>query len=176
MLNALYAAIWLFALWKWGDWENWRNYYPTILYFIIGDFLYLYLLSDAYPMWRYVPPIIDEEMGVTNSHVSLSVMLIKYPATILIFLSKFPTENTWKKILYILGWVSLYGVNELIDLNLGTIEHYNGWNFWWSSLFNLVLFSILRVHYRQPPLAWLLSMIFMVILWNIFNVPSYVFR
>lgn len=78
MVNVLYASVWIFAMWKWGDWKNWQKYYPTILLFIIGDFIYLYLLSDLYPMWRYNPPEIDKQAGLTNTHIALSVMLIKY--------------------------------------------------------------------------------------------------
>jgi len=36
-MNFVYGFLYLFAAWKWGDWKNWREYYPTILFFIIGD-------------------------------------------------------------------------------------------------------------------------------------------
>jgi hypothetical protein len=101
-MNAIYALVWLGVLVKWGDLRNWRLYYPTILFFIVGDFIYLYLLSDQYPMWRYNPQGFDKGMGITNSHVSLSIMAIKYPATILIYLSKFPVGGYVKQIGYIL--------------------------------------------------------------------------
>jgi hypothetical protein len=31
------VALFLFAAIKWGDWRKWRNYYPTILFFMVGD-------------------------------------------------------------------------------------------------------------------------------------------
>ncbi|WP_456275185.1 CBO0543 family protein [Bacillus sp. AK128] len=176
MLNIIYASLWLFALWKWGDWRNWKVYYPTFLFFIIGDFLYLYLLSDAYPMWRYNPPPIDRDMGITNSHVSLSIMAIKYPATVLIYLSNFPDQNKLSQILYVVGWVVIYAVNELVDLHLGVIQYFNDWNFWWSCLFNVIVFTLLRVHIKNPLLAWVYSIGVVITLWNIFNVPDTVFR
>ncbi|WP_078544474.1 CBO0543 family protein [Litchfieldia alkalitelluris] len=176
MINAIYASIWLFSLYKWGDWKNWKNYYSTILFFILGDFIYLYLLSDIYPMWKYEPYHIDGTMGITNTHVSLSIMAIKYPATVLIYLYHFP-ENNWKKQFgYLLLWVGLYSINEIIDLYYGVINYYNGWNFWWSIIMNIIIFSTLRIHYHNPILAWLMSIAFILCLWHIFNVPSTVFR
>ena len=80
MVNAIYASIWLGMLWKRGDWRNWKKYYSTILFFILGDFIYLYLLSDHFPMWRYQPANNDGKMGLTNTHISLSIIAIKYPA------------------------------------------------------------------------------------------------
>ncbi|WP_186579439.1 CBO0543 family protein [Aquibacillus kalidii] len=176
MVNSIYAFIWIAALWKWGDWKNWRKYYSTFLFFVIGDLLYLYLLSDIYPMWRYSPPEVDESIGITHTHVAFSVMLVKYPSTILIYLSNFPVKNKQKQLLYMLSWVVLYAVNEIIDLKFDLIQYHNGWNLWWSILFNLVMFSILYVHFRKPVLAWIFAGFYIVILWNVFNVPSNVFR
>jgi hypothetical protein len=175
-MNAIYSLVWLVILFKWGDWRNWKKYYPTILFFIVGDFIYLYLLSDQFPMWRYNPQGYDKGVGIKNAHVSLSIMAIKYPATILIYLSKFPDHNKWKQMVYVLFWVVLYGVNEMIDLNANLIKYYNGWNLWWSIIFNLVTFIILRIHFSRPLIAWVLSFGFIILLWNIFNVPKSVFR
>ncbi|MDZ5472930.1 CBO0543 family protein [Bacillus sp. 31A1R] len=175
-MNALYALVWLFALIKWGDYKNWKKYYPTFLFFVVGDFAYHYLLSDIYPMWRYTPQGFDKNIDLTNTHISLSVMAVKYPATTLIYLSKFPKENMIYKILYVAGWVCLYTINEGIDLKLHLIKHFNGWNLYWSILFNIFIFSILKIHFTRPIVAWLLSFIFIVFLWNVFNVPKEVFR
>lgn len=176
MANAIYAVIWLFMLWKWGDWRSWQKYYPTILFFFIGDFIYLYLLSDHYPMWRYIPSEGDSELGVTNSHISLSIMAIKYPATALIYLSKFPEHNIIKQILFIGFWVLLYTVNELIDVSFNLIKYYNGWNLIWSIIFNTVMFICLYIHYRKPLIAWFIAFAFILYLWITFDVPSTVFR
>lgn len=176
MVNAIYAAIWLGMLWKWGDWRNWKKYYSTILFFVLGDFIYLYLLSDYFPMWRYQPADSDGKIGLTNTHISLSIMVIKYPATILIYLSRFPDQNKKKQLLYFIFWVLLYSVNELIDLKFHLIKYYNGWNFWWSVLFNMVMFYILWIHFRKPLFAWLLSIGFILFLWHTFDIPSTVFR
>jgi len=38
--------------WKWGDWQNWTLYYPTILYMILGDLAYIILSRDKL-LWEY---------------------------------------------------------------------------------------------------------------------------
>lgn len=175
-MNALYALVWLFALWKWGDWRNWEKYYPTILYFFLGDLLYQYFLADLHPMWRYNPQGIDENIGLTHTHVFLSVMVIKYPATILIYLSKFPEGNRLKQIGWFMLWMIIYTLNELGDRSLHLLTYHNGWAFYWSVLFNIVMFSLLKLHFHRPILTWFVSIFIIVLLWIIFDVPSSVFR
>lgn len=176
MTNAIYAIFWLGILIIWGDWRNWKRYYPTILFFMLGDFIYLYLLSDHYPMWTYVPSSVDREAGITNTHISFSIMALKYPATCLAYLSHFPQQGLLMKLFYYFGWLALYIINELIDLQFHLIKYDNGWNIGWSILFNAVMFLVLKVHFHKPLLAWILSGIFIVFLWNTFDVPLSVFR
>ncbi|MDQ0154771.1 CBO0543 family protein [Robertmurraya andreesenii] len=176
MVNVIYALVWLIAPMIWGDWRNWQKYYSTIMFFIMGDLLYLYLLSDHFPMWKYNPHEIDDNLGLTNSHISLSIILIKYPATVLLYLSNFPKKGRFKQFGYYLLWVGIYGINEIIDLKLNLIQYHNGWSFWWSMFFNMILFYFLWVHYRNPILAWLFSFVYIAFLWVVFDVPSTVFR
>jgi len=175
-MNAVYGLLWLIAGWKWGDWRNWQKYYPTILFFILGDFIYQYFLYDYYPMWKYTPQGVDKGAGLTHTHIFLTIMIIKYPATALIFLPKFPRTQLLKQVLFIVVWVFIYAINEFFDILNHLIKYENGWNYWWSVLFNTVMFILLWVHYRKPLLAWVFSILFIVILWQIFNVPSKVFR
>ncbi|KKK33023.1 hypothetical protein WQ57_24010 [Mesobacillus campisalis] len=175
-MNAIYALAWIGALWKWGDWRNWRLYYPTLLFLLLGDFLYQYLLVDLYPMWKYTPQGMDAELGLTHTHIFLSVMLVKYPATVMIYLSKFPKERLIKQILYILLWIGIYSVNEFIDLKTNLMKHDHGWSLAWSVLFNTVMFTVLKIHFHKPPAAWLISILFILFLWSMFDVPGSVFR
>ncbi|MBT2680404.1 hypothetical protein J7E38_15440 [Bacillus sp. ISL-35] len=176
MVNTIYGLIWAGILVKWGDWKNWRKYYPTVLFFILGDFLYMYLLSDLYPMWKYIPSPGDDHAGITNTHISFSIMAIKYPATCLAYLAHFPRHGLIKKILYYLAWVIVYFMNELIDIHFHLIKYFNGWNLWWSALFNSVMFLILKLHFHNPLFAWIASAVFILFLWNQFDVPGTVFR
>lgn len=161
---------------KWGDLKNWKKYYPTILFFAIWDLVYLYLLSDYYPMWKYSPQGVDANVGLTSAHISISIIVIKYPATAIIYLYKFPNKKRLVQLLYIIGWVLIYTLNEFIDFKLNLIKYFNGWNLYWSILFNFVMFLILRTHHTRPLLAWVFSLLYVIFLWNVFDVPSKVFR
>ncbi|PIB57799.1 hypothetical protein, partial [Pseudomonas sp. 2822-17] len=52
IIHIVIKLLFLFAAYKWGDWEKWEKYYPTILFFIIGDLLYNFLFYN-YPMWLF---------------------------------------------------------------------------------------------------------------------------
>lgn len=133
------------AAWKLGDWRNWKKYYPTIQYFIIGEFLYD-LLCYNYPLWSFESPLLK----VTFSAILIS--FIFYPAAVLLYLPHMPTG--WvKRILYVLLWVIIFSLTERISYLLGFFSYHNGWNIWLSVLFNIVMFPLLWLHYKKPLLA-----------------------
>ncbi|WP_425467140.1 CBO0543 family protein [Pseudalkalibacillus caeni] len=168
-LNILYGATYIFAAWKWGDWKHWRKYYPTILFFILGDLLYQFLLHD-HSMWKFEPVGVDKELPINHTTIVLSVIFIKYPATILIFLGRFP-EGRFKQIIHIATWIAIYVINEYLTLKLNGMTYHNGWNFASSLFFTIVMFLILRIHHTRPLLAWIFSGIFILFLWKVFHVP-----
>jgi hypothetical protein len=172
-LNVIYAAIFIFAAIKWGDWGNWRQYYSTYLFWVVGDLLYQFLFFD-HSMWEYVP-IGSDQSWAKHTHIVLLIMLIKYPATLLIFLGHLP-KTYGKRIIYILGWTLLYIINEKIDLHIGAIVHKNDWNLWWSALFNIVMFTTLAVHYKKPLWAWVISALFSTSLWKIFDLSQSILK
>lgn len=173
MVNILYASIYIGAALKWADWKNWKLYYPTILFYMVGDLLYQFLFFN-YSMWEYVP-IGGDVNWASHTHISLLIMFIKYPLTILIFLANLPERRSWY-IFYSFGWTVIYSINESIDLWMGGIVHKHGWNMGWSTLFSFVMFNILTIHYRKPMLAWLVSIIFAIFLWNVFDVPASILK
>lgn len=173
-LNIIYASIYIFAAWKWGDWKNWQRYYPTILFLITGDLLYQYLLHD-YSMWKFNPVGADKEVNLTHTHITLLIMAIKYPATVLIFFGQFPSARL-KQALYIGGWAALYTINEIATYTMGGISHHNGWNFFWSAQFNLALFIITAIHHKRPLAAWGLSLAYILALWFLQDVPGKVLK
>ncbi|XJZ28824.1 CBO0543 family protein [Bacillota bacterium Lsc_1132] len=173
MATILYGLFYIGIALKWADWKNWKQYYPTILFFMVGDLLYQFLFF-RYSMWEYVPIGIDANWA-KHTHISLLIMFIKYPLTVLIFLGHLPGEKR-NRFLYILGWTLLYMVDEAIDLMTGGIVHRHGWNIWWSSLFTFIMFTFLAIHYKNPLFAWLLSAAFAIFLWNQFDVPASILK
>lgn len=158
-INALY----LIAGYLWGDWRNWKKYYPTILFFMVGDFLYNFLLYEK-SMWVFHDLILPNHTMIT-----LLAMTISYAATVLIYLGRFPLG--WKKqTLWFLIWSGIFMFAEYVNSKLGFITYHNGWNIWWSALFTGIIFMILPIHHKRPLLAWGLSIVIIVSLLSIFNV------
>lgn len=158
-INALY----LLAGIIWGDWRNWKNYYSTILFFMLGDFLYNFLLYNK-SMWIFHDLVLPNHTMIT-----ILAMTISYSATVLIYLGMFP--KGWKKrSLWFLLWSGLFLSLEYINSKLGFITYHNGWNIWWSVLFTGVIFIILPIHYKRPLLAWFFSIVIIISLLSIFNV------
>lgn len=147
----------------WGDWRNWQRYYPTILFFMIGDFLYNFLLYNK-SMWIFHDLILPNHTMIT-----LLAMTISYTVTVLIYVGRFPIG--WKKrSLWFLLWSGIFLSLEYVNNKLGFITYHNGWTMSWSILFTAIIFLILPIHHKKPLLAWLLSIVIVMSLLTIFEV------
>jgi hypothetical protein len=164
-MHLMIAGVAVFAAWRWGDWRNWKKYYPTILYMIIANFLYN-ILTYHYPIWKY-------QKSIFQNHTLTDIFnsFIVFPATLLLYLPNFPQKGIMKKVRYILIWILIYIAAEWILSRLGFFSYYNGWNIMWSAFFNIIMFTMLRVHYKNPLLAWPLSLFIVIFLIWYFDVP-----
>ncbi|MED1466932.1 CBO0543 family protein [Bacillus salipaludis] len=170
-MNAIFAIIYVYIGWKFGKWKDFNRYYPTLLFFIIGDLLYQFLLFN-HSMWMFHPYGRIDEWIKLNNHtlIALTKMVIQYPVTIAIFLGRM-SSNKMHQIFSIVLWSGIYTFNESIANFLGVITYHNGWNFWWDGAFNVMMFSMLLLHYKNPLLAWILSVPVILGLWGIFDIP-----
>ncbi|WP_313771830.1 CBO0543 family protein [Neobacillus niacini] len=169
-MHLLFNAIFLIAAIIWGDWRNWRKYYSTILFIWFGDLLYNFLCYD-YKMWEYKESIFGLAVMPNHTIITLLIMFISYPSSILIFLGRFP-EKKLNMGLWIIFWVSLFSLIEYINLHfLNLITHHNGWTIGWSVFFNAIIFVMLRLHYKYPTVALITSIpiIFFFVIY--FHVP-----
>jgi hypothetical protein len=154
----------LLICYKWGDWRHWEKYYSTILFFMIGDFIYLVLFRKTM-LWTYNTDILNHTL------VNLLVLFTVYPATILLFIPYFPKhKHIVKKAGYILLWVALFGTAEYVSHSLGFFNYHNGWNCGWSIIFSAIMFPLQYLHYHKPLLAWGLALVKLVTFISIFNV------
>jgi hypothetical protein len=165
-MHTIILTAFVLAAIKWGDWKNWRKYYPTFLFFIIGDLLYQYLLFNK-SMWLFQPSI-DKNILPNHTIISLVKMIIRYGATVLIFFGHFP-EGKFKRMFWIVLWAFFYVLIEMVAMKTGLITHHNGWNMYWSLYLDLVIFTVLFIHFKNPLLAWILSFLNLVFLWNAFG-------
>ncbi|OLS40636.1 CBO0543 family protein [Bacillus sp. MRMR6] len=166
----IYVLVFLVAAIIWGDWKGWRVYYPTILFFIVGDLLKNFLLYNHW-LWTYKETMFFENILRNHTIINLMVMFIGYPSTIFLYLGRFP-RSKGKQAAWVAFWVFLYSILEYINLHyLHLIRHHNGWNMPWSVVFNIVMFLMLRVHYKNPLLALGLSVLWILFLLQMFPIP-----
>lgn len=169
-VHLLLNSLFLIAGLKWGDWRNWNKYHSTILFFWFGDLLYNTLCKNDL-MWEYKETIFAQNLLPNHLSVSLLIMIVAYPAIVLIYLGNMPME-TKKKVLWLLFWVTLYSLVEYINLRyLDLVSHHNGWTMGWSVLFNLVIFSMLLLHYKRPITALITSIPIILFFVIYFKVP-----
>lgn len=159
LMNALYLVAGI----RWGDWRHWQKYYPTILFLIIGDGLYNFLLYNK-SMWLFHDLILPNHTTIT-----LLSMIVSYTVTVLIYLGKFP-DGWLKRSLWFLLWSGIYLSVEYANSKFGFITYHNGWNIGWSVVFTGIIFFILPIHHKKPLFAWGLSIVIIVSLLIIFKV------
>lgn len=139
-----YAA----ACFKWGAWRRWREYYPTILYAIIGDFAYNFVFHD-HTLWLY-----DGIFSHTTADVIAAFLL--FPSIIILFLTHWP-KGWVRQGLYVLAWAAVNALFEYISVVLGLFSYDHGWGVLWSFGLLVGAFIMARVHYRKPLIAWPVS-------------------
>ena len=169
MILILLLVYALFGL-KYGNWKDFYSYYPTLLFFIIGDLISQFLLYD-YPMWQFktVTPFGDS-IHLNHTIISLCKMVVQYTATIAIFIGRLPSTG-WGKTGWVFLWTGIYGLTEGISHALGIMTYHNGWHYGWDILFNLMMFTVLIVHHKNPLIGWIISFPIIVFLFLYFNVP-----
>ena len=163
MLSALLFNI---AALRWGDWRNLSRYYPTILFMIAASLFYESSCYE-YPLWQFKP---QKTLVHNVTIISILINFGIFPATVLLFLSRFP-NTLLKQIGYTLLWSVGYILGEYACLLVNLIEYHNGWHFGWSILFDLLMFPILRLHHIRPLGGWIATVIFAIFLWNVFDIP-----
>ncbi len=158
------ACLFIVNCYKWGEWKNWKTYYPTILFLIAGDFIARFVFSDK-PLWRY------EETVISGTLTQLIVALVIYPCTVLIFLPSYQKAKI--KVVHITLWVFLFWGLEYLGVKHNHFSHYNGWNLTYSMTFDVILFGLLVMHQKNPPKAWLLSLFTGVVITLWFRLPAF---
>ena len=157
------AILSILICYKFGDWRNWKNYYPTILFFILSNVVCILLIYN-HPLWLYGPSILNRTFS------DLFICITVYLSTVMLFIPNFPKKIT-KIISHISFYAAIYTIAELIGVKLGYFTYYNGWNIWHSLIFNFILFPALMIHYKKPLYAWVIALISPHILFLIMKIP-----
>ena len=162
MLKILIAVLFAAACWKWGAWKRWREFYPTILFVIIGDLIYNFIFYN-FPLWEY-------NKLINHTISDLFFAFFVYPSVVIVFLTRLPS-GFWKQAFYVLLWSLAYMALEYVSLLLGGIEYANGWTILWSLGLYLLGFTLIRVHWRHPFIVWPIAIAFLVLTAYLFKIP-----
>jgi hypothetical protein len=166
MCLLIFTAIYLLVAFFLINWDNLKKYYPTIQYYVICNSLYNVLFYN-HTLWEYRP---GRTHWLNHTVIDLIFSLLIVPVAIYFYLHFLPEGK--KQIIYIAGWVSLFTMIEVFFHRKGLFVYHNGWNEKWSFLFDIILFTILRIHYQNYRKALLLSVpIAAILLW--FFHPSF---
>jgi hypothetical protein len=153
---------------KWADWKRWRQFHASMIFIAAGGFLYEYIVAD-YTLWKFYPSfLLSERMTV------ILYAVLTMPLSILLFLQHFP-DTLWRQLRYILMWSMIYISGEAILLFTNSIAYEHGWHFWYSLMFDIVLFTVIAIHHTHPARAYLLSIPIIIFLIHYFNVPFHAF-
>lgn len=147
---------------KLGAWMRWREYYPTILYIILGNLAYFYVFHE-YELWLY-----SSFLG--NIYTGLAITFLIYPPMVALYLEYFPERKVMQAV-YILSWTAIGTLIEYFACLSGGIIYDHGWNLLWSTIIFIGSFILLRVHYRHPLIVWPISLLCAVAVALIFGLP-----
>ncbi|WP_371372803.1 CBO0543 family protein [Sporomusa aerivorans] len=149
-------AFFLLAALKWGDWKNWQKYYPTVLFVMVQN-LAAAFFAYHHTLWQYNQDIL------VKSYTTVEILnaFVLLPAVTITFLSKLPFhKSTVCQYGYIAWWVVIFGSLEFIaHYIVGSLSYGNGWSWKASILFDVGMFSIIRMHYIRPLLAWVMNLL-----------------
>ena len=163
-MHVAIAVLTILASFKWGNWNNWREYHASMFFIATGGLLYEYMVKD-YSLWKFHPDFL-----YGHSMVVIVYALITMPVSIFLFLSHFP-KGWSERLKYILLWSGIYIAVEWVLHVFRRITYDNGWEFWYSFLFDIVMFSVIALHQRYPFRAYILSLFIIVFLIAYFHVP-----
>ncbi|MFD0698229.1 CBO0543 family protein [Paenibacillus sp. GCM10027628] len=164
LVAVLYSILWILAAFKLAD-RNWKPYYPTILFASLSNLLYE-LICYNYQLWQMEPN------GVKYAMIPILLLcLIGMPLSTWVYLSHYPADRSLlQRFKYILLFTALFVVLEYISVKLGAITYHNRWNLLWSTLFDIIMFIMLRVHFRNPLIGIACSVVYTGLLIVLFNV------
>jgi hypothetical protein len=164
MIAIIYSILWIAVAFKFAD-RKWLPYYPTLLFASLGNLLYE-LLCYKYHLWQMEPNGLPVVM--------IPVLLLTFigmPASTWVYLSRYPfRKGISTQVLYIAFFTIVFILLEFVAVKYGSITYHHNWNLWWSLVFVVIMFIVLRIHYLRPLLALVISVVIIVSFSLIFHV------
>jgi hypothetical protein len=98
LIRIFMAIVWILCAFKWGDWKNWRKYYPTMLFFGMGVLIYRSIFQSKI-LWMFQTDLLAQSIN------ELLVIFTIFFSTALLFLPNLP-KKLFHEIIYIIIWWS----------------------------------------------------------------------
>jgi hypothetical protein len=162
---ALISTILVVSIFR-GRWSRWKDFLPTIYYFIFFNMFYQYISLSIKKVWEL------EQVFISTFITDYAYTFIAYPALIILFLHKFP-ESLKSKLFYVTQYILISIFIEWIAYQLGYIVYFNGWNIWWTSFFYSTMYPLIYLHYRKPLSAYAISFIIIAFYFYMFDVSIF---
>jgi hypothetical protein len=166
MYLLLVVGVYIIFARKFVDWRRWKEYYPTIQFYVICNLLYNFIFYN-HTLWKYKAVTVP---WLNHTLIEITFTFFIVPVVLMIYLQYFPKKKE-KKYIYLAIWVAYFSVIEILFEKKGLFVYENGWNGWWSTLFNIIAFTIIRIHYKNPLVAFLVSAPIITVLLVLFH-PS----
>jgi hypothetical protein len=146
-----------------GKWERWKEFLPTFYYWALFSCFYEYIsyISNKH-LWEFDKNFIS--LFVTEPLYTF----IFYPSMIILFLGNYPQGRT-RTILHYIKWISFSVLIEIIAFNIGSIKFSHGWSMGWEVFFYSTMYPMLRLHYKKPLVALILSVFFVLFYLMVFD-------
>lgn len=142
------------------DWRSWKEYYPTIQFYIICNLLYNFVFYQ-HTLWRYNAVTLS---WLNHTIIEISFTFFIVPVVLLIYLQYFPKARV-QQIIYFIVWVLYFSVIEYLFEKKGLFIYENGW----SVLFNVIAFFIIRLHFKNHLIAFVVSIPIIIVLLFLFH-------
>jgi hypothetical protein len=141
----------LFASWRWGDWRNLEKYYPTLLYVLLCNLIYKVIALSQFHLWKARDDMMGEPLDF------FYYTFFAFIPGVFLYLSNYP-DSMKKQIFHIVKWLSIFmGVEWIGYKYFNAINYFNGWTIWWSFIFDLMMLILIRIHFVNYKIGFLLS-------------------
>lgn len=158
----VFVLLYIGACLKWGAWRRWKEFYPSILYAVIGDLSYNFVFHD-YSLWRY--------SGFLNhTTTDLLIAFFVFPCVVILFLTHWP-QGRFKQAVYILAWSGANTLIEAVSRMLGQFTYEHGWNVFYSFCCFNTAFILIKLHSRHPLIVWPVSAALAALTMLVFGLP-----
>lgn len=166
MYLAIAVAVILILAYFLVNWKRWEDFYPSIQFYIICNLMYNFIFYN-HTLWAYDP----KSPWLNHTFIDLTFSLIIIPIMLMIYLNHIPKlfKNTLS---YLSAWVIVFTVVEYLFQKTGMFIYNNGWGIINSAIFNVIMFSVLAIHFKRPLFGILLAIPIIAIL-LFFHHPSF---